>query len=1051
MEHLTKTGTTVSLSEECIVMFDMLSDDQPQWSEDQLARFKIWISTLGVFENGHASIDYRLRDHSDVLKLIIQQLEVLKLNLEKLRDLVFHPVQSQFQKREKVQPESLEIDGEIFDYESPTSETSFSSSDLGFEKNIQSNPRKEDLQIVQDTISRLNALSTAIKRAGKQSRVSKADLYEVIEYVDGVKINVTTEFQKYATAIVAREIPDTEPFLKERLIVSISRRRNRFLYWKRHDKSSKIYIKKVTPSRLIKDRGTPQTNISQTKGSNIGKQNYSRDERTVMTGFTATTFDAKNFRKPAESTRASIKPSGSVLWKNREEFPKPPKLGGTESHFICPICHVLTPAREAKGDMWVQHVTRDLKPYICIFDGCKEPQAAFDNFQDWIKHMKEEQMPTEWHCASGSHPLVRFRSRDLFDSHMREQHSRGLIEAQLQALANRNMRFASDVLTSCPFCSHGLDEGNITQSSILKDQDELQYHVSRHLLSLAFISLPPLDDGDSTGSERSESSRVSFDSRIDQSETTGFPQFDDTTHNREDLAEDSIQLANKLDCDWTCVWGFLRNETTPHDDSVDSVIANLLKMKQQQEQTPTQEISNDDNSGHQQKEVNENSLGASFKNDLKAEILGTSHIEDDIRRFGDIPIDGVLASAVAGGVARSEPSTEARHDEAEYAQRQTLADRQKMLGPEHPETLTSINNLAQALFFQGKYKEAEEVYRHALAGREKILGQGHLDTIKSLNNLAQALVYLGHFKAAEELYRRALAEGEKTLGLEHPYVLQNIHNLGGAFRNQGQHKKAEELYRKALAGREKVLGPEHPDTLQSVNNLGGTFEKMGQYEEAEELYRQALKGRVEVLGAEHADTLQSVHNIGGALRNQGRYKEAEILYRRALTGREKTLGRNHPNTLRSLNNLALALEKQENYTEAEHIYRQALAAREEVLEKEHPDTLQSINNIGSVRLNQLDYSEAESLYRQGFEGRKRIFGLDHPDTLQSISNLGKALEKLGRHEESEDLFRKALEGKEKLLGQEHPHTLQSADDLAAVLGRRERLDQGTGVGEDVID
>jgi hypothetical protein len=81
--HPTKTRTTVALSEKCIVLFNVFSEHQPQWSEDQLARFKIWIANLGVFENGHASIDYRLRDHPDVLNLITQQLDVLKINLEK--------------------------------------------------------------------------------------------------------------------------------------------------------------------------------------------------------------------------------------------------------------------------------------------------------------------------------------------------------------------------------------------------------------------------------------------------------------------------------------------------------------------------------------------------------------------------------------------------------------------------------------------------------------------------------------------------------------------------------------------------------------------------------------------------------------------------------------------------------------------------------------------------------------------------------------------------------------------------------------------------------
>ena len=43
----------------------------------------------------------------------------------------------------------------------------------------------------------------------------------------------------------------------------------------------------------------------------------------------------------------------------------------------------------------------------------------------------------------------------------------------------------------------------------------------------------------------------------------------------------------------------------------------------------------------------------------------------------------------------------------------------KFLGVEHPDTLTSMNNLASVLDNQGKYEEAEEIHRQALALRER--------------------------------------------------------------------------------------------------------------------------------------------------------------------------------------------------------------------------------------------------------------------------------------------------------------------------------------------
>ena len=48
----------------------------------------------------------------------------------------------------------------------------------------------------------------------------------------------------------------------------------------------------------------------------------------------------------------------------------------------------------------------------------------------------------------------------------------------------------------------------------------------------------------------------------------------------------------------------------------------------------------------------------------------------------------------------------------------------------------SLNNLAVSYYNQGKYEQAESLYQSSLAIREKILGKDHPDVATSLNNLA---------------------------------------------------------------------------------------------------------------------------------------------------------------------------------------------------------------------------------------------------------------------------------------------------------------------------
>ena len=61
-----------------------------------------------------------------------------------------------------------------------------------------------------------------------------------------------------------------------------------------------------------------------------------------------------------------------------------------------------------------------------------------------------------------------------------------------------------------------------------------------------------------------------------------------------------------------------------------------------------------------------------------------------------------------------------------------------MLGPDHPDTLTSRNNLALAYLDAGRTAEAIALHEQNLAARERLLGPRHPDTLQSRNNLAEA-------------------------------------------------------------------------------------------------------------------------------------------------------------------------------------------------------------------------------------------------------------------------------------------------------------------------
>ncbi|MFT9671327.1 tetratricopeptide repeat protein [Streptomyces rhizosphaericola] len=151
--------------------------------------------------------------------------------------------------------------------------------------------------------------------------------------------------------------------------------------------------------------------------------------------------------------------------------------------------------------------------------------------------------------------------------------------------------------------------------------------------------------------------------------------------------------------------------------------------------------------------------------------------------------------------------------------RHVLDHESTVLGPDHPDTLTSRNNLATALNRLGEHRQAADLHQQVLTDSERILGPDHPDTLTSRNNLANALNDLGEHQRAADLHQQVLTDRERVLGPDHPHTLTSRNNLANALSDLGEHQRAADLHQQVLTDRERVLGPDHPHTLTSRNNL----------------------------------------------------------------------------------------------------------------------------------------------------------------------------------------------------------------------------------------
>ncbi|MBX3378402.1 MAG: serine/threonine protein kinase [Phycisphaeraceae bacterium] len=334
------------------------------------------------------------------------------------------------------------------------------------------------------------------------------------------------------------------------------------------------------------------------------------------------------------------------------------------------------------------------------------------------------------------------------------------------------------------------------------------------------------------------------------------------------------------------------------------------------------------------------------------------------------------------------------YDDAVPLQESALATRRRVLGEDHPDTLTSISNMGVLLQDQGKLDQAEPYYREALEKLRRVLGEEHPDTLTSINNMGSLLQSQGKLDQAEPYHREALEKRRRVLGEEHPDTLISISNMGFLLQSQGKLDQAEPYVREALEKSRRVLGEEHPSTLFSIGNMGFLLHAQGKLGQAEPYYREALEKSRRVLGEEHPDTLRSIGNMGALLQAQGKLDQAEPYVREALEKSRRVLGEEHPDTLAITGGLGRLLQQLGQHRDAVELLAPIEPATRTAFTGRNVSGLAGfLSTLGRARVGlghdaeRFALAEANLLEAHSMYAAARDLGPTHKDTLACVQGL----------------------------------------------------------------
>jgi tetratricopeptide (TPR) repeat protein len=195
-------------------------------------------------------------------------------------------------------------------------------------------------------------------------------------------------------------------------------------------------------------------------------------------------------------------------------------------------------------------------------------------------------------------------------------------------------------------------------------------------------------------------------------------------------------------------------------------------------------------------------------------------------------------------------------------------------GPQNPDTLMAILQLAISYDLYDRTDEALKLGEELLPGFRKVLGPENPETIDAMHFLANFYDNAGRTNEALKLREDVLSLSQKVNGPEHRATINSMLDLAISYFAAGRLAEALKLREEVLQLDLKVDGPEHPDTLNAMVNLAMSYAAAGRLGEAIKLWEKELPLSRKVNGPENNDTLVPMVKLAISYAAAGRTNEA---------------------------------------------------------------------------------------------------------------------------------------------------------------------------------
>jgi tetratricopeptide (TPR) repeat protein len=306
---------------------------------------------------------------------------------------------------------------------------------------------------------------------------------------------------------------------------------------------------------------------------------------------------------------------------------------------------------------------------------------------------------------------------------------------------------------------------------------------------------------------------------------------------------------------------------------------------------------------------------------------------------------------------------------------------------------------AHILKERGTYDEAEAIVDRILPQQRRLLGPTHPDTLSTMELRGTLTSILGKHAEAIEMLEVVMGTQQKT---EPRLELVS----GNVYRRAGRAEDAERAYRDALSGYLDAHGLDHPETVSVMENLADVLIEQDKLDQAEALLNQGLEARMARMPEDHPDILRMRARIGWLCYRQGNIATAGTILEEVVTTQTETMGARHIETMNTRSDLALVYGKQGDNHRKAAMLEQLLQAQRDEFGESNRATVRTMVNLGNAYTATGALVEGERILSQAVSIRAQNEGNDSISTMLAQCSLAENWIAQRRFEEAWEILRK---------------------------------------------